>query len=155
MCSKHGVVFFLLRWWIVALLISFICLVLYLVLSLLAKWSNLKLETVGSKKHDPNLSCCELRYGWSRVAMIFSYVKLDIRSISFLKIQKNKVKFLNDMKIPIQSHMLFILKTSTYATCYLIELCQMVVSLCEIHFILPWSRSCTHLHHTLSFYTRR
>jgi hypothetical protein len=69
--------------------------------------------------------------------MIFSYVKLDIRSISFLKIQKNKVKFLNDMKIPIQSHMLFILKTSTYATCYLIELCQMVVSLCEIHFILP------------------
>jgi hypothetical protein len=42
------------------------------------------------------------------------------------------------MKIPIQSHMLFSLqKPSTYAACYLIELCQIVVTLSEIHFILP------------------
>jgi len=27
-------------------------------------------------------------------------------------------------------------KLSTYATCYLIELCQIVVTLSEIHFIL-------------------
>ena len=42
------------------------------------------------------------------------------------------------MKTPIQSHMLiFIAKPSTYATCYLIELCQIVVTLSEIHFVLP------------------
>ena len=41
-----------------------------------------------------------------------------------------------------------------YATCYLIELCQIVVTLSEIHFILPWSRSRTHFHHMLCFYTR-
>ena len=57
-------------------------------------------------------------------------------------------------EIPIQSHMLFfIAKSSTYATCYLIELCQIVVILSEIHFILPWSRSHTHFHH-ICFYTR-
>ena len=32
---------------------------------------------------------------------------------------------------------------STYATCLLIELCQIVVTHCENHFIRPWSRSCT------------
>ena len=32
---------------------------------------------------------------------------------------------------------------STYATCLLIELCQIVVTLCENHFIRPWSRSRT------------
>jgi len=32
-----------------------------------------------------------------RVAMIFSYVMLDIRSISFQK-YKNKIKFLDDMQ---------------------------------------------------------
>ena len=31
-------------------------------------------------------------------------------------------------------------KPSTYATCYLIDCCQIVVTLCEIHFILSWSR---------------
>ena len=59
------------------------------------------------------------------------------------------------MKIPIQSHMLiFIAKPSTYATCYLIELCQIAVTLSEIHFILPRSRSRTRFHHMLCFYTR-
>ena len=59
------------------------------------------------------------------------------------------------MKIPIQSHMLFSLqKPTTYATCYLIELCQIVVTLSEIHFILQWSRSRTRFHHILCFYTR-
>ena len=54
---------------------------LYLVLSLLAKVQTLNLKFVGTKKHDPNLSCCE---PWlSRVAMIFSHVILDIRSIYF------------------------------------------------------------------------
>ena len=48
----------------------------------------------------------------------------------------------------------FIAKPSTYATCYLIELCQIVVTLSEIHFILPWSRSRTRFHHMLCFYTR-
>ena len=58
-------------------------------------------------------------------------------------------------EIPIQSHMLFfIAKPSTYATCYLIELYQIVVTLSEIHFILPWSRSHTHFLHMLCFYTR-
>ena len=32
---------------------------------------------------------------------------------------------------------------STYATCLLIELCQIVVTLWENHFIRPWSRSHT------------
>ena len=45
-------------------------------------------------------------------------------------------------------------KPSTYATCYLIEFCQIVVTLSEIHFILPWSRSRTCFHHMLCFYTR-
>ena len=48
----------------------------------------------------------------------------------------------------------FIAKPSTYAACYLIEFCQIVVTLSEIHFILPWSRSRTHFHHMLYFYTR-
>src|SRR6185369_10078120 len=59
------------------------------------------------------------------------------------------------MEISIQSHMLFfIAKPSTYATCYLIELCQIVVTLSEIQFILPRSRSHTRFHHMLCFYTR-
>ena len=57
------------------------------------------------------------------------------------------------MKIPIQSHMLFSLQNLTHATCYLIELCQIIVTLSEIHFMLPWSRSRTHFHH-ICFYTR-
>ena len=58
-------------------------------------------------------------------------------------------------EIPIQSHMLiFIAKPSTYAACCLIEFCQIGVTLSEIHFILPWSRSHTHFHHMLCFYTR-
>ena len=48
----------------------------------------------------------------------------------------------------------FIAKPSTYAACYLIEFCQIVVTLSEIHFILPWSRSRTHFHHMQWFYTR-
>ena len=68
---------------------------------------------------------------------------------------KNIIKFLDDMKIPIQSQMMFfIAKPSTYATCYLIELCQIVVTLSEIYFILPWSRSRTRFHHMQCFYTR-
>ena len=51
-------------------------------------------------------------------------------------------------------YVVFIAKPSTYATCYLIEFCQIVVTLSEIHFILPWSRSRTHFHHMLCFYTR-
>jgi len=50
--------------------------------------------------------------------------------------------------------LIFIAKPSTYATCYLIEFCQIVVTLSEIHFILPWSRSRTRFHHMLCFYTR-
>jgi len=34
-----------------------------------------------------------------RVAMIFSYLMLDTRSISFKK-YKNKIKFLGDMQFP-------------------------------------------------------
>ena len=45
-------------------------------------------------------------------------------------------------------------KPSTYATCYLIELCQIIVTLCEIHFILPWSRSRTLHIYSANFYTR-
>jgi hypothetical protein len=45
-------------------------------------------------------------------------------------------------------------KPSTYASCYLIELCQIVVTLWEKHFIFLWSRSRTHPHHLLCFYTR-
>ena len=90
----------------------------------------------------------------SRVAMIFSYLILDIWSILILKTQKyNKVP--RWYEIPIQSHMLFfIAKSSTYATCYLIEFWQIVMTLSEIHFILPWSRSHTRFHHMLCFYTR-
>ena len=44
-------------------------------------------------------------------------------------------------------------KPSTYATYYLIEFCQIVVTLSEIHFILTWSRSRTYFHH-ICFYTR-
>ena len=44
-------------------------------------------------------------------------------------------------------------KPSTYATCYLIELCQIVVTLCEKHFILPWSRSRTLHINSTNFYT--
>ena len=42
------------------------------------------------------------------------------------------------MKIPIKKpYVVFITKPSTYAACYLIELCQIVVTLSEIHFVLP------------------
>ena len=51
-------------------------------------------------------------------------------------------------------YVVFIAKPSTYATCYLIEFCQIVVTLSEIHFILPWSRPRTRFHHMLCFYTR-
>ena len=51
-------------------------------------------------------------------------------------------------------YVVFIAKPSTYAACYLIEFCQIVVTLSEIHFILPWSRSRTCFHHMLCFYTR-
>ena len=51
-------------------------------------------------------------------------------------------------------YVVFIAKSSTYATCYLIELCQIVVTLIAIHFILSWSRSRTCFHHMLCFYTR-
>ena len=51
-------------------------------------------------------------------------------------------------------YVVFIAKPFTYATCYLIELCQIIVTLSEIHFILPWSRSRTRFHHMLCFYTR-
>ena len=51
-------------------------------------------------------------------------------------------------------YVVFIAKPSTYAACYLIELCQIVVTLSEIHFILSWSRSRTRFHHMLCFYTR-
>ena len=44
-------------------------------------------------------------------------------------------------------------KPSSFATYYLIELCQIVVTLSEIHFIFPWSRSCTCFDHMLCFYT--
>ena len=50
--------------------------------------------------------------------------------------------------------LIFTAKPSTYATCYLIELCQIDVTLNEIHFILLWSRSRTRFHHMLCFYTR-
>ena len=78
-----------------------------------------------------------------KVAMIFSYVMLDIRSISF-KNTKLKWKFLGDLKFSSRAKWVTSLKSlSTYATCFLIELCQIVVTLCEIHFIRPWSRSRT------------
>ena len=51
-------------------------------------------------------------------------------------------------------YVVFIAKPSTYATCCLIELCQIVATLSEIHFILPCSRSRTCFHHMLCFYTR-
>ena len=51
-------------------------------------------------------------------------------------------------------YVVFIAKPSTYVTCYLIELYQIVVTLSEIHLILPWSRSHTCFYHMLYFYTR-
>ena len=89
----------------------------------------------------------------NRVAMIFSYVMLDIRSISFRK-HKNIIKVQMIWNSYPKPYVVFIAKPSTYATCYLIELCQIVVTLSEIHFILPWSRSRTHFHHMQYFYTR-
>ena len=78
-----------------------------------------------------------------RVAMIFSYVMLDIRSISFQK-YKNKIKFLGDMQFLSRAIWVTSSKSlSTHATCFLIELCQIVVTLWENHFIRPWSRSRT------------
>ena len=76
----------------------------------------------------------------SRVAMILFYVMLDIRSICFQK-YKNKIKFLNDMKFPSKAIWVTSLKRlSTYATCFLIELCQIVVTLRESPTLL--SRGC-------------
>ena len=89
----------------------------------------------------------------NRVAMIFSYVMLDIRSISFRK-HKNIIKFLDDLKFLSEAICWSHCKPSTYATCYLIELCQIVMTLSEIHFILPWSRTRTSFHHMLCFYTK-
>jgi len=64
-----------------------------------------------------------------RVAMIFSYLMLDIRSISFQK-YKNKIKFLGDMQFPSRAIGVTSLKNlSTYATCLLIEVGQIVVTL--------------------------
>ena len=52
------------------------------------------------------------------------------------------------------AYILHLRTVNTYAACHFIELCQIVVTLSEIHFILPWSRSRTRFHHVLCFYTR-
>ena len=98
---------------------------------------------MGSEKQNLNLGCLWVIIWLKRVAMI-SYVMLDIRSISFQK-YKNKIKFLSDMQFPSRAIWVTSLRSlSTYATCFLIELCQIVVTLWENHFIRPWSRSRTH-----------
>ena len=126
--------------------------VLYLVLGSLALSSNLRTWNLWVAKAWSKSKLLWAIIWLNRVAMIFSYVMLDIRSISFWK-HKNIIKFLDDLKFLSKAICCSHCKPSTYATCYLIELCQIVVTLSEIHFILPWSRSRTHSHYMLCFYT--
>ena len=127
--------------------------VLYLVLGSWALSSNLKSWNLWVAKAWSKSKLLWAMIWLNRVAMIFSYVMLNIRSISFWK-HKNIIKFLDDLKFLSKAICWSHCKPSTYATCNLIELCQIVVTLSEIHFILPWSRSRTHPHHLLCFYTR-
>jgi len=57
------------------------------------------LKLVGSEKAEFKSWLLWVMIWLKRVAMIFSYVMLDIRSISFQK-YKNKIKFLSDMQFP-------------------------------------------------------
>ena len=127
--------------------------VLYLVLGSLALSSNLKSWNLWVAKAWSKSKLLWAMMWLNRVAMIFFYVMLDIRSISFWK-HKNIIKFLDDLKFLSKAICWSHCKPSTYVTCYLIELCQIVVTLSEIHFILPWSRLHTRSHHMLCFYTR-
>jgi len=52
---------------------------------------------VGSEKAEFESRLLWVMIWLKRVAMIFSYVMLDIRSISFQK-YKNRIKFLGDMQ---------------------------------------------------------
>ena len=84
--------------------------VLCLVLGSLALSSNLKSWNLWVAKAWSKSKLLWAIIWLNRVAMIFSYVMLDIRSISFLKTQKyNKVP--QWFEIPIQSHMLISLQT--------------------------------------------
>ena len=80
---------------------------------------------------------------WYLISGVFNFWK-----------HKNIIKFLDDMKFLSKAICCFHCKPTTYAACYLIELRKIVVTLSEIHFILPWSRSHTHFLHMLCFYTR-
>jgi len=55
------------------------------------------LKLVGSEKAEFESRLLWVMIWLKRVAMIFSYMMLDIRSFSFQK-YKNKIKFLGDMK---------------------------------------------------------
>ena len=113
---------------------------LYLVLGLVAyNVHTLNLKLVGSRKHDPNLSCCKLWYG--QIELLWSSPKWYLTSgvFNFWK-HKNIIKFLDDMKFLSKAICCFHCKTFHIR--------------CEIHFILPWSRSRTRFHHILCFYTR-
>ena len=77
-----------------------------------------------------------------------------ISGVFYFENTKNIIKFIDDLKFLSKAICWSHCKPSTYATCYLFELCQIVVTLSEIHFILPWSRSHTHFLHMLCFYTR-
>ena len=86
----------------------------------------------------------------NRVAMIFSYVMLDIRSILFLKTQKyNKVP--RWYEIPNQSHMLFSLQNLPHM--------QLAISLSIVKLLWPLVRFISYSYdqnhiHMLCFYTR-
>ena len=146
MCS-----FSLLRWWIVALSFCFLWPVTqpcdlpkFWVWWLVVQTLSLKL--VGSKKQNSNLGCCGLWYDWKGLLWSSSTWCLISGVFLFKNTKKLKIKVPRWYAIPIQSHMSYKLKSlSTYATCFLIELSQIVVTLWENHFIRPWSRSRTRL----------
>ena len=98
---------------------------------------------VGSEKQNSNLGCCGLWYGWKELLWSSSTSCL-ISEVFHFKKYKNKIKFLGDMQFPSKAIWVTSLKSlSRYATCFLIEFCQIVVTLSEIHFIHPWPRSRT------------
>ena len=113
MCSKHGVSFPVEM--MNSCFVNFLHMlsynfVLYLVLGLLAISSNLRTWNLWAAKAWSKSKLLRAMIWLNSVAMIFSYVMLDIRSVLFWKHQKyNKVH--RWFEIPIQSHMLISLQT--------------------------------------------
>ena len=108
-------------------------------LNLLAKnVPSWKLESCGLQLHETCLSCCGVWYGRHGICCNFVLRKTWHPEYLFSKIQKKNIEVPQMMINSYQSHMMiYIAKPYSYAICYHIELCQIVVTFVRL-------LSCTH-----------